>query len=254
MTISNYSNVIVGRMLGWLKGFANWVLRLFNLAGSARTSPLLWLSRNWLKLLVVLMIVGVAMDVLVWLIRWRPHWVWFHKERVIVEDEKFFAEGKAIEDSARAERRGDSRSWQERDYVVASTVAKRKEPAAERTRYGSGRGRLATRVSAEGMRVSNRRTARHRTEGVFSSDALSYASAGDAPSYRHRPSEGGGRRRDWSGEERPEDAPKDADDLDLFGVDAIQLDASDFYQDSVFNVQNLPTPDGDGGDEDPEDD
>ena len=35
MTISGYSNAIVNTMLSWLKGFANWVLRLFNLAGSS---------------------------------------------------------------------------------------------------------------------------------------------------------------------------------------------------------------------------
>ena len=82
MTISAYSSAIVDTMLGWLKGFANWVLRLFHLAGSAGANPLLWLSRNWLFLLIVLMAVGVAGDILVWLVRWRPHWVWFRKERV----------------------------------------------------------------------------------------------------------------------------------------------------------------------------
>ena len=56
MTISGYSNAFVDVMLGWLKGLANWVLRLFNLAGSSGDSPLLWLSRNWLKLLIFLMI------------------------------------------------------------------------------------------------------------------------------------------------------------------------------------------------------
>ena len=59
-----YSSAIVDAMLGWLKGLANWVLRLFNLAGSAETSPILWMSQNWLKLLIVLMIIGVAGDVL----------------------------------------------------------------------------------------------------------------------------------------------------------------------------------------------
>ena len=90
MTIPAYSSAIVDTMLGWLKGLANWVLRLFNLAGVSGVSPLLWLSQNWLKLLIVFMIIGVAGDVLVWLVRWRPHWVWFRKERVIVDDERFF--------------------------------------------------------------------------------------------------------------------------------------------------------------------
>ena len=67
MTISAYSSAIVDTMLGWLKGFANWVLRLFHLAGSAGANPLLWLSRNWLFLLIVLMAVGGRL-----LVRRRP--------------------------------------------------------------------------------------------------------------------------------------------------------------------------------------
>ena len=57
MTISGYSSAIVDTMLGWLKGFANWVLRLFNLAGSVSISPLAWLSHNWLKLLILFMLI-----------------------------------------------------------------------------------------------------------------------------------------------------------------------------------------------------
>jgi hypothetical protein len=76
MTISGYSNAIVDLMLGWLKGLANWVLRLFNLAGGAAGSPLVWLADNWLKLLIFFLALGIILDRLVWLIRWRAYWVW----------------------------------------------------------------------------------------------------------------------------------------------------------------------------------
>ena len=90
MTISGYSNAIVDLMLGWLKGIANWVLRLFNLAGSTSGSPLVWLADNWSKLLIFFLVLGLVLDRLIWLIRWRPYWVWFRKERVIVNDDRFF--------------------------------------------------------------------------------------------------------------------------------------------------------------------
>jgi len=61
MTISGYSNAIVSVMLGWLKGLANWVLRLFNLAGSANGSPLVWLADNWLKLLIFFLVLGILL-------------------------------------------------------------------------------------------------------------------------------------------------------------------------------------------------
>lgn len=113
MTQTGYTNAVVNVMLGWLKGLANWVLKLFNLAGSGG-NPLLWLSDNWLKLLIVLLVIGVGLDWLVWMIRWRPYWVWFKKKRIIVNDEKFL-EGEEIEDAAMDQR-----------YVVPSAVARRR--------------------------------------------------------------------------------------------------------------------------------
>lgn len=113
MTQTGYTNAVVNIMLGWLKGLANWALKLFNLAGSGG-NPLLWLSENWLKLLIVLMVIGVGLDWLVWMIRWRPYWVWFKKKRIIVNDEKFL-EGEELEEAAMDQR-----------YVVPSTVARRR--------------------------------------------------------------------------------------------------------------------------------
>ena len=89
MTQSAYANSIINNMLGWLKGFAGWVLRLFNLAGSGG-SPLAWLADHWLQLLIVLLATGIVIDLLVWLFRWRPYWVWFGKKRILIEDENFF--------------------------------------------------------------------------------------------------------------------------------------------------------------------
>ena len=120
MTQTGYSNAIVNVMLGWLKGLATWVLKLFNLAGSGG-NPLRWLSENWLKLLIILLVVGLVMDWLIWMIRWRPYWVWFRKKRIIVNDEKFLA-GEEYENFDSE----DVDDAFEHDYVVPSTVVKRK--------------------------------------------------------------------------------------------------------------------------------
>lgn len=92
------STAVMNVMLGWLKGVASWILGLFDLAGSSGFSPLSWLSENWLHILIVLLIAGVAADVLVWLLRWRPHWVWFNKKRIVINDDNFFA-GEDLVDS-----------------------------------------------------------------------------------------------------------------------------------------------------------
>ncbi len=143
MTQTGYSNAIVNAMLGWLKGLASWVLKLFNLSGGF--SPLRFLADNWLHLLVFFLILGVALDVLVWLIRWRPHWVWFKKKRVVINDKNFFADERYIDDadewdaparparSARIEK--PRRDWEDSDFVVRSEASKaRREKAREARR------------------------------------------------------------------------------------------------------------------------
>ena len=187
MTITSYSNAILGVMLGWLKGLANWVLRLFNLAGGV--SPLYWLANNWLKLLIFFMILGVGLDIFIWLIRWRPYWVWFRKERVIVNDERFFAGEDEDPDEESADDALEE-NWQERDYVVASTASK---PARRQ------------------KRPSTTVPQRRRT---------------------------GNARRSASGNGRKNRQAKPGDDL--FDVDTARAGVTDFYEDEVFNVSNLP--------------
>ena len=146
MTQTGYANAIVNAMLGWLKGLASWVLRLFNLSGGF--SPLKFLADNWLKLLIVLLVVGVALDLLVWLIRWRPHWVWFRKKRVIINDKNFFADEKYIDSPEDLKRRSaprrrtapaerPRRNWEDSDFVVRSAASRRRESQAQRTGAGA---------------------------------------------------------------------------------------------------------------------
>lgn len=168
MTQTGVSNAIVNLMLGWLKGLAGWVLKLFNLAGGGG-SPLLWLSQNWLKLLILLLAVGMAIDWLVWMIRWRPYWVWMRKKRVVINDERM------LEDEDDEERR----------YVVPSAVAHHADGYVTPPRRHHAR-------LAESARPSRRRV---------SSDVLSD---------------------------------------DLFEVGHDREDVSDFSEDEVFNLSNLP--------------
>ena len=146
MTQTGYANAIVNAMLGWLKGLASWVLRLFNLSGGF--SPLKFLADNWLKLLIVLLVVGVVMDLLIWLIRWRPHWVWFRKKRVIINDKNFFADEKYIDSPEDLKRRSaprrrsapvekPRRNWEDSDFVVRSAASRRRENQAQITGAGA---------------------------------------------------------------------------------------------------------------------
>lgn len=142
MTQTGVTNAIVNAMLGWLKGLAGWVLKLFNL--SAGFSPLKFLANNWLQILVVLLIAGVVIDLLVWLIRWRPHWVWFHKKRVIINDKNFFAREKYIDEngewdmsprkkpSTRVRPEKPRRNWEDSEFVVPGAARRRREEQESR--------------------------------------------------------------------------------------------------------------------------
>ena len=212
MTMSNYSNAVVDIMLGWLKGFANWVLRLFNLAGSVSGSPLLWLSRNWLKLLIFFLVLGVVLDRLVWLIRWRPYWVWFRKERIIVNDNKLFASADLDPDAEWNE------DLLERDYVVASTVVKRRDgqkPKGAVVHAGKRPVRKRTSPSSRAVRKKAERpaTKAHAARPVAASTKVK----------RHV-------------DQKPPVK-------DIFGSKLKRTEVTDSYEDEVFNVSNLPVSD-----------
>lgn len=129
MAQAGTSNAIVNVMLSWLKGLAGWVLRLFDLASGY--SPLQFLAENWLKILVILLVIGLAGDLLIWLIRWRPHWVWFHKKRVIINDKNFFDEEYAPD---RDEDEWAAGNWRDDDFVVTGTARRKRELEHEQAR------------------------------------------------------------------------------------------------------------------------
>lgn len=87
MFYTYYADTLVTLMLGWIRGFTDWIWKLISMSGSSAGSGFLgWFSENWLRLVVVLILVGIAVDWLIWLIRWRPYWLWFGKKRRILDD------------------------------------------------------------------------------------------------------------------------------------------------------------------------
>lgn len=154
MTQTGYSNAVVNAMLGWLKGLASWVLKLFNLSGGF--SPLKFLADNWLQLLVLLLVIGVVLDLLVWLLRWRPHWVWFRKKRVVINDKNFFANERYFddEDDWDAPRRSSSqpakprRDWEDSDFVVRSEASRGARPKREAEKRSVKRAKPAKKAAA----------------------------------------------------------------------------------------------------------
>ena len=115
--------------MGWVRALVNGIWGLFT---TDHTTLLEFLGKSWIMIVVVILAAGLAIDWLVWLIRWRPYWVWFRKKRIVVDDEDFFADEEAREEEARSDtirlrpvRRPDTIVRRE----PASTAPSRSRPA-----------------------------------------------------------------------------------------------------------------------------
>lgn len=72
-------------MLSWMRWLTGWFWNIVNADGISG-GFLNWFSDNWLGLAVFLIIVGVVVDWLIWMIRWRPYWLWLRKRQIIYEE------------------------------------------------------------------------------------------------------------------------------------------------------------------------
>lgn len=87
MFYTYYADTLITLMLGWIRGFTDWIWNLISMGdGSAGRSFLAWFSDHWILLVLVMILAGIVADWLVWLIRWRPYWLWFGKKRRILDD------------------------------------------------------------------------------------------------------------------------------------------------------------------------
>ena len=87
---SGYAEGFINAMLGWIRGLAASIAAGFQSTGggaSGGTAFLSWLNAHWLSLLVVLIAIGIVIDWLVWMLRWRPYWLWVGKRRIVLDDE-----------------------------------------------------------------------------------------------------------------------------------------------------------------------
>ena len=88
---NTYAEWFINMMLGWIRWIANGIAAMFQSnsshGGSSGGAFISWFADNWITLLVVLVVLGVLTDWLVWMIRWRPYWLWFRKKRVLLDDD-----------------------------------------------------------------------------------------------------------------------------------------------------------------------
>ena len=65
-------------LMGWVRALVNGIWALFT---TDHTTLLEFLGKNWIMIVVVILTAGLAIDWLVWLIRWRPYHLWAKRAR-----------------------------------------------------------------------------------------------------------------------------------------------------------------------------
>ncbi|MDD4080531.1 MAG: hypothetical protein PHP02_03830 [Eubacteriales bacterium] len=64
---------LFGLLLGWTRGLFN---SLWNLVTNHSSGISGFLERFWLPIILIILLAGTVADYLVWIIRWRPYYVW----------------------------------------------------------------------------------------------------------------------------------------------------------------------------------
>ena len=84
MTEGFKGDKIIETVLSWFRYLFNGCVSLFT--GTEGGSLIRWLSSSWIYLLVFLLIAGIVLNLVIYMIRWRPHWWWFGKKRMVIDD------------------------------------------------------------------------------------------------------------------------------------------------------------------------
>lgn len=84
MTNNGFAQKLIEVLLSWMRLVTSWVWNFFqaDMAGGFMT----WFADNWKHIALVLIIIGLVVDWLIWMIRWRPYWLWLRKRQIIYEE------------------------------------------------------------------------------------------------------------------------------------------------------------------------
>ncbi len=72
--MNGISETIFSFLLGWIKRIFESAWNIFSKPGNI--SWLYWLEKNWLMIVIMIVAAGFILDIIIWLFRWRPYYVW----------------------------------------------------------------------------------------------------------------------------------------------------------------------------------
>ena len=112
-------------LMGWVRALVNAIWALFT---TDHTTLLEFLGKNWVLIVVVILAAGLAIDWLVWLIRWQPYHLWARRAR------RFLRMPEPEQDERRKKRAlsGDETQKMPAAYTQADSGAPEEEEEEER--------------------------------------------------------------------------------------------------------------------------
>lgn len=109
-------------MLSWMRWLTSWFWSIAN-SGATGGGFLRWFADHWVSLAVFLIIVGVIIDWLIWMIRWRPYWLWLRKRQIIYEEVPVRKKNRAPKSRGKKSARPDAGSFDDFDDPFAEQEA-----------------------------------------------------------------------------------------------------------------------------------
>ena len=92
--MNTFANSLLSLLLSWMRSFFSGLLAFLNGGDGGFFA---WLGKHWVVLAVFLIAFGVAIDALIYLLRWRPQYVWRTRLRRVLRredpEEEQFSEG-----------------------------------------------------------------------------------------------------------------------------------------------------------------
>lgn len=84
MTNNGFARKLIEVLLSWMRLITSWVWNFFQ--ADMGGGFLNWFADNWVHIALFLIVVGLVVDWLIWMIRWRPYWLWLRKRQIIYEE------------------------------------------------------------------------------------------------------------------------------------------------------------------------
>lgn len=72
--MGSFANTLFSVLLGWIQGTVSWLWQV--IASADAGAWMTWVLDNWLALVILLCLAGLAVDLVVYLLRWQPYRVW----------------------------------------------------------------------------------------------------------------------------------------------------------------------------------